>query len=175
MKKRTRKELAAAPKPCNPAELEVLSHWYFGKALHLGFLSVFERLDDSLIAGSVQYEVTELYNSYHGAGWLHSENCIKGYDYSGDFWGHVIGPLYCGGIASRSYGQVRIVGHRDLKRLMVFQGYLGRKESGRLRKPFERLAREYGAGENTATRDSGVLIAGRVDGAAAVSSHGAQP
>jgi hypothetical protein len=170
--KRTQAELMKAPLPSCPAELEVLSTWYFGAPLHLSHLRVADDYSFGDEAdGSASYEVLEEYNSYHGRGWLFGQCCIVGYDYSRDFWAHVIGRLYCGGIASRSYGQVNVLGRRNVKRLKDFEGYLRRNESGRLRKAFERLARSYGAGENTVTRDSRVLTSGREDGAHAVSKH----
>lgn len=167
--KRTRAELATAPKPRNPAELEVLSAWYFGTPLHLELLWVTDHKFFQAADGSAQYQVAEKYNDYHGTGWLHGKCCIKGYDYSRDFWAHVIGHLYCGGIATHSYGQATVIGRRNVLRLKAFEGFLRRKESGRLSVPFERLAREHGAGENTVTRDSRVLTTGRVDGAVAAS------
>lgn len=166
--KRTREQLKAMPKPQCPAELEVLTAWYFGKALHLSELSVYESNREG-IAGGATYRVAELYNDYHGKGWLHADDCIRGYDYSSDFWAYVIGHLSCGGIAAHSYGQAVVVGHRDVLRLKKFEGFLRRKEADRLRKAFERLAREHGAGENTVIRDSRVLTTGRVDGAVAAS------
>lgn len=169
--KRTRQELEAMPKPQCPAELEVLSQWYFGKKLHLSTLHVYDSGSAPASSAGAQYEVAESYNDYHGSGWLHSTHCINGYDYSRDFWAFVIGPLCCGGIAGHSYGQANVFGHRDALRLRKFQDHLRRKEPGRLRSPFVRLAREHGAGENTATRDSRVQIAGREDGAATVSSQ----
>lgn len=173
---RTRQELLDAPKPSNPAELEVLSRWYFGKPLHLAFLRIRRAETTEPFAAYGQYEVAELYNDYHGNGWLFGQCCIHGYDYSRDFWQHVVGVLYCGGIADHSYGQVRIKGHRDRLRLQRFEECLRRKESGRLGKAFERLAREYGAGENTETADDGVLTTGRVDGAVGASiTQAAQP
>jgi hypothetical protein len=172
--KRTRTELEAMPKPKNPAELEVLSQWYFGAPLHLGGLRVSDEIGtDGAYYG--QYEVGELYNDYHGDDWLFGKNCIKGYDYSRDFWRHVVGELYCGGIAASSYGQVRVREHRDQKRLKEFAGYLRRNESGRLRKAFERLALLNGEGENTVTRDSRVQTSGRADGAVAASNVGGAP
>lgn len=167
--KRSLAELKASPLPSSPAELEVLSTWYFGTSLHLSRLYVHLKGNAPMSDAGVQYEVREEYGSYHGNGWLFGCYCINGYDYSRDFWEHVIGNLYCGGIAGRSYGQANVFGHRNVKRLKEFEEYLRRKESGRLRKTFERLARSYGAGENTATRDSCVLMGGREDGALAVS------
>lgn len=171
--RRSREELRLMPKPSNPAELEALSYWYFGKELHMSLLTVSEHKWASASDGSVAYEVKEKYNDYNGSGWLHTEYCIKGYDYSRDFWAFVIGNLTCGGIASHSYGQAIVIGKRNLLRLQEFEKCLRLKGSGRLRRPFERLARKHGAGENTVIRDSRVLISGRVDGAAAASFGGA--
>lgn len=165
---RTREQLRAMPKPGCSAELEVLSQWYFGVPLHFSKLYVHGGWAPAADAGAT-YEVAEPYNSYHGDGFLFGKNCIKGYDYSGAFWQYVVGNMSCGGIASHSYGQVNVFGHRDVARLRAFESFLRQKKPGRLRKAFERLAREQGAGENTVTRDSRVQIAGRVDGAAAVS------
>jgi hypothetical protein len=159
--KRTRAELNATPRPANPAELEVLSEWYFGKALHLAELRCYGE--------GASYRVRERYNDYHGKGWLHKEGCIDGYNYSEHFWAHVIGRLSCGGIAGHSYGQTRVIGHRNSLRLQRFAEYIRRKESGRLRKPFERLAQQYGLGESASIRDKRTLTRGRVDGASAAS------
>lgn len=159
--KRTRKELMKMPRPHNPAELEVLSHWYFGMPLHLSLLYIY--------VNTAQYQVLEEYKSYHGDGFNFSAYSCDGYDYSSVFWNFVIGELCCGGIAAHSYGQAHIRGHRDMARLKRFEGFMRGRQSGRLRKPYERLALLFGEGENTATHDSGVLITGRVDGAVAVS------
>jgi hypothetical protein len=167
--KRTRAQLEAMPKPRNPAELEVLSAWYFGMPLHLEQLWVTDYKSCQAADGSAQYRVAEEYNDYHGEGWLHGKSCINGYDYSREFWAHVIGHLYCGGIATHSYGQATVIGRRNVLRLKAFEEFLLRKESGRLSARFERLARKHGAGENTVTRDSRVLTTGRVDGAVAAS------
>jgi hypothetical protein len=168
--KRSRTELLAAPLPRCPAELEVLSTWYFGAPLHLSCLRMYAKGMAPASEAGAEYEVREEYNSYHGNGWLFYGCAIEGYDYSSDFWAHVIGNLYCGGIASHSYGQCNVFGRRNVKRLKEFEECLRRNESGRLRRAFERLARSYGAGENTATRDSRVLTSGREDGAHAVSN-----
>lgn len=165
MDKRSREELALMPKPGNPAELEALSMWYFGAPLHFSTLRIYGSGSAPVAVATCQYEVVEAYDSYHGSGWLHGKCCTVGYDYSRDFWAHVCGPLYCGGIAHRSYGQANVFGRRDLRRLERFAEYLRRKESGRLRKAFERLAACNGSGENAVTRDSCVQTSGRVDGA----------
>lgn len=173
MTKRTKKELLTMPKPHNPAELELLTLWYFGKRLHASKLNVWMgRIEKENSFAHAQYEVLEPYASYHGTGWNFSSYDIVGYDYSRDFWRFVFGDLYCGGIANCSYGQTYVRSYRDSKRLKVFEEYLRRKQSGRLRKPYERLAHLLGVGENTAILDSSVLIAGRVDGAVTVSNAG---
>jgi hypothetical protein len=169
IQRRSRAELASMPKPESPAELEVLSRWYFGTPLHLKSLWVTPRAPKCPDTAGGQYAVREPYNDYHGKGWLWGQCENAGYDYSAAFWRHVIGELYCGGIAECSYGQATVIGRRNIARLQRFEECLRRKESGRLRKAFERLAREYGAGENTGTMDNGVLTAGRVDGADAAS------
>ncbi len=162
MQKRTDEELRKMPLPANALELEVITEWYFGMPLHLSKLYVYE-------GGGAQYEVRELYNEYHGDGFLHSSHCTNGYGYSERFWKRVIGVLYCGGIGGHSYGQTKAQGHRNIKRLASLAKYLKVNGACKLRKPFERLARMNGAGENRVMRDSSVQIAGREDGAAAVS------
>lgn len=162
IEKRTQGELRRMPLPRNPAELEVLSMWYFGKPLHLKLLSGW--------GDSFSYEVAEDYNSYHGEGWLFDQCCIDGYDYSRVFWRRVIGELDCGGIARASHGSVRSTSKRSAARLRKFSEYLRRNESGRLGTSFRRLAHEYGMGENAVTRDSCVQTGGRVDGAPAASN-----
>lgn len=97
MEKRSKADLHARKKPSNAVELAELSEWYFGKSLHLQYLKV--------IGETASYRVSEKYNEYHGKSWLHDTHCIKGYDYSRDFWQWAIGELYCGGIAAHSYGQ----------------------------------------------------------------------
>jgi hypothetical protein len=141
--------------------------WYFGKPLHFSSLSVYGNGSAPAAVGTCQYKVEEEYNSYHGSGWLFGKCAIDGYDYSGDFWRHVCGPIYCGGIAGHSYGQANIFGYRDRLRLEKFSEYLRRKESGRLRKSFERLAHQYGMGESAVNRDSCAQTSGRVDGVVA--------
>lgn len=161
--KRTRAELKAVPRPRNTAELEVLSAWYFGKALHIGTLWVYES------GGS--YDVAEAYDEYHGDGWLHSKHCIRGYDYSRDFWRHVFGPLGTGGIARNSYGSFTIEGgHREASRLKSLQESWRQRDAGRVRKSLARLVPGYGGEENTAILGSGrVLRDDRVDGASTAS------
>lgn len=167
--KRTIQELHAMPKPSNPAELEVLSMWYFGVPLHLSKLNIYPSGFNEEAIGGAQYEVRELYNSYHGKGFNFGSGSIDGYDYSAAFWEYVIGPLTCGGIAGHSYGQTNTYGFRDHKRLQKFSEYLRRNESGRLRKAFERLALLNGEGESMITRDSRAQTSGREDGVVAVS------
>lgn len=116
--KRSSADLKAAPQPRCPADLEALSLWYFGTPLHLSKLSLYCVEDGK---ASAQYEVREEYSSYHGENGLFSSFCIKGYDYSRDFWRHVIGDLYCGGIASRSYGQAKVIGESNVSRLKEFE------------------------------------------------------
>jgi hypothetical protein len=164
IEKRSDAELRSMPRPSNPSELEVLSYWYFGKALHLS------RLD--ICGASVSYAVREEYNSYHGNKWLHMCGCIDGYDYSARFWNFVIGILTCGGIAGHSYGQARVIGYRNALRLNRFSEYLRKKESGRLRRPYERLAQQLGLGESASIRGKRTLTQGRVDGASAAFSAG---
>lgn len=161
-------ELRALPRPRNTAELEALSAWYFGKALHIAALRTYS------VGGS--YEVAERYNDYHGKGWLHSEHCIRGYDYSRDFWQHIFGPLSCGGIASRSYGQFKIEGgYREKLRLKNLEDSWRRKDAGRVRNSLARLAPNGGGGESAGIGRSRALTSGRVDAAGAASLAIAQP
>jgi len=154
--KRTASELAAMPRPRNVAELEILSFWYFGKALHFSRLIVRENY--------VEYEVAEKYNAYHGARWLFSTFSCEGYDYSGAFWRHVVGNLFCGGIAAHSYGQARPhPGHREQKRLEELRDSWLSKRTGRPRATLARLAEQIGFGESTTIRGDRAHINGRVD------------
>ncbi len=155
-----KRRIEKAPKPSNDAELELLSLWYFGKALHAKF---------SIGATSGSYEIVERYNSYHGKGYEFSQGCSRGYDHSAFFWEHVFGTLSCGGIADRSYGQFNITGHRNKARLMRWQDTKRKRGISVLRSAFLRLARCVGAGENRAIRGGSVLMTGRVDGAVGAS------
>lgn len=165
MTPRTLAELKALPRPRNTAELEALTLWYFGKALHIGRLYVG--------GNSVSYDIAEAYNDYHGKGWLFAQHDTKGYDYSARFWRRVFGVLNCGGIARNSYGQSTIEGgHRERLRLKQLRDSWARKDAGRVRKSLARLAPNGGGGENTAILGSGrVPSLGREDGAGAVSSE----
>jgi len=129
---RNNKSFIGIPKPSSDAELEILSELYFGAPLHLRSLSAYE--------SSASYEVSELYDSYHGSGWQFGKGDIRGYDHSAKFWRHVVGELSCGGIAGRSYGQTHVQSHRDYMRLKIWVDSRRRKDSGRIRKPFSRLA-----------------------------------
>ena len=124
----------SVPRPRSDAELALLSMAYFGKALHLRDLSVYDI--------SASYRVDEDYNSYHGAGFRYDETDTKGYDSSRRFWEHVIGALHTGGIAGVSYGQVRINGYRQKKRLQKWECDRRRKDSSSVRTPFTRLVRQ---------------------------------
>ena len=149
-------KLKKAPIPRNALELELLSEWYFGKKLHASF---------DVYGDSGSYQITEVYNSYHGKGFEFSENCGDGYDHSRNFWNHVFGELSCGGIATRSYGQFKIKGYRHKRRLMAWQKMKARQDANYIRPAFVRLARNVGAGENRTIRGNSVLITGREDGA----------
>lgn len=115
------------PLPQSVEELEILTEWYFGKPLHFRFLRV------------GYYKVEESYNSYHGPGFAFDFSCTKGYDHSRDFWNQVCGPLSCGGIAVRSYGQFNCRSYRGKKRIEKFWVNSG-KGSSSIRPQFARLA-----------------------------------
>lgn len=135
------KRLIGKPKPVSDDELAILSNWYFGKPLHVDF---------DFYTESGSYKVIEKYNDYHGKGYEFGECCIHGYHHSRAFWNFVFGVLYCGGIASSSYGQFRANSERDKKRLMRWKD--SRKAntgSGRIRKPFARLAEQLTGSERT--------------------------
>lgn len=138
LQKRSAKDLTSGLKPKSPAELEILSRWYFGKPLHLDSLQVYSH-GDSDPAGSARYSVKELYNSYHGEKFLHGERCTKGYDYSATFWRFAIGELYCGGIASTSYGQAHVSTIKEVDRLKKLQALVEGGDHGRVRKAFKEL------------------------------------
>ena len=138
---KTRDGLLLCPLPQNDAELEVLSRAYFGVPLHLSSLSCWN--------GYGSYQVKEKYNDYHGAGFQYSQFDIDGYNHSGLFWRSVIGRLTCGGIATHSYGQVKVINHRQAKRLERWIDSRRNKESGRLLKPFVRLANQLQGLEKT--------------------------
>ena len=122
------------PLPRNAAELALLSKWYFGKPLHLSSFSIFKT--------GGRYEIAEPYNSYHGKGWNFSQGSCDGYDYSGRFWDAGFGELYCGGIATHSYGQFHVKGHRNKIRLEALAKEInkGGGSHGAVRTIFERLA-----------------------------------
>ncbi|MGE0290630.1 MAG: hypothetical protein AB7I42_25115 [Bradyrhizobium sp.] len=157
------------PLPRCDAELSLLASVYFGAPLRLANLDLW--------GDSAQYEVAQDYSAYHGEGFKYGKHCIVGYDHSRAFWNSVIGPLYCGGIARASYGQARVIGHRNKQRI---EYWIQDRRSGRDSSPrpmFVRLARQHGAGESSADRTrppaSVALTGGRVDGAPAASSRGA--
>lgn len=152
------------PLPSSDAELQVLSHIYFGLPLKAKF---------SVLGKSGRYEIEQLYNSYHGEGFAYGKCCIIGYDHSRIFWGTVFGPLICGGIASRSYGQFHVRSHRHRRRLERWLKRVRNGQGDHLSRPFARLAQAYGLGENIGIRGTGVLTGGRVD--AAPSSFTALP
>lgn len=142
------------PLPCNDAELEVISEIYFGRPLHIRALRTW------------WYEVDEDYNSYHGKGFLFSQHSTEGYDHSRLFWNTVFGRLGTGGIARASYGSFEPHGHRHTIRLRNWMEHRRKKETGRLRAPFVRLARQLSeTGGNRVIRGSSVLTEGREDGA----------
>lgn len=134
-------ELKRAPKPRNPKELEILSMWYFCAPLHFSMLRVYPDVRGVSRGGCAQYEVAEPYNSYNGKKWLFGCADIDGYDYSAKFWRHVVGELYCGGIAAHSYGQAHIGTIKDCARLTRFANYLTCGKSGELGAAFKALAK----------------------------------
>jgi hypothetical protein len=156
-----------APKPRCDEELSILSDIYFGAPLRLLTLRVY--------GNTAQYEVEQDYNAYHGEGFRYGKCANIGYDHSRIFWRHVIGNLYCGGIARASYGQANIKSHRDAARLEFWIKDRRNPSGSSARETFVRLARSHGAGENIARRNrpptNGVLSEGRVDGASAASSN----
>lgn len=140
------------PLPRNDAELEILSEIYFGVKLRLSRLSggiVKKRPDEPLLEHlSVSYTVEQPYNDYHGNGFDYSEGCIIGYDHSRLFWRTVVGNLFCGGIATHSYGQTRVFGHRKIKNIEEWISSRRKKGLCKPRKSFVRLAQEHGLGES---------------------------
>jgi hypothetical protein len=170
MFRRTCRELRALPRPRNTAELEALSAWYFGVALHIRSLRV------NGCGG--WYEIDESYDSYNRApkaawkgptadGSKPYDN--SGYDYSRDFWQHIFGRLGTGGTARASYGDFKSerAGHREALRLASLQDSWRRKDAGRVRKSLARLAPNGGGGESGGIRGSATLTLGREDGAEA--------
>ena len=136
------------PKPSNDVELAIVSEIYFGAPLSLSSLS-----DSS-------YAVREEYNSYHGDGFAFACCSCEGYDRSQGFWNWVFGPLYCGGIATHSYGQFTPVSHRDKARLTRWQ-VSRRTEKGRTPRPaFVRLAAQCRERKNSEIRGIAVPIHG---------------
>jgi hypothetical protein len=149
-------ECLIIPLPNCDAELEIVSEIYFKIPLHLS------RLDRN------SYKVRERYDDYHGNGWQFSTYSIAGYDHSELFWKTICGDLYCGGIASHSYGQFKINSKRHEKRIQHWINSRRGKKPDTVRTPLVRLAQKYGLGESIAIRGSGALTDGREDGAAAV-------
>jgi len=107
---RSKGELNSKAKPETAKDLEKLSLWYFGVTLNLSSLSIYGK--------TAKYEVKQKYDDYHGNGFLFGKSSIDGYEYSARFWDHVIGRLYCGGIANKSYGQANIVDEEQRRRLV---------------------------------------------------------
>lgn len=138
----------AFPKPANDAELAVVSEILFGIPLSLNSLS------------ATSYTVEQPYTSYHGGGFAFGPHCISGYCRSAAFWEWLFGPLVCGGIASRSYGQFKILSHRDKARIMRWQ-VSRRQDKGRtLRPAFVRLAAQCRERKNSEIRGIAVPIHG---------------
>lgn len=153
---------SAIPAPRNDEELALLSLWYFGLSLRLKELRAW--------SGGASYEVAELYSMYHGDGYAYNGYSCDGYDSSRDFWRAVIGELTCGGIASHSYGQAKVVGHRNAARLEQWIKLRKLQRISTPRKLFERLALKQGEGERTRIRDMRRVTGGRVDAAQALSN-----
>ena len=155
-------EYRRMPKPRNDAELAILTEWFFWAPLSLSVLQV--------ATGYARYEVKQKFDSYHGAEFRLKSRCQ--YDADAGFWRFVIGELTCGGVAGSSYGQAKVVGWRNQKRL---ESWVQSRRNGGVscvRPAFARLARAIGAGENRTIRGGSVLIAGREDGAAGASIVG---
>jgi hypothetical protein len=171
--RRTKSQLRSLPRPRNVAELQALTAWYFGVPLNLARFT-FGRSEGS-------YEIAENYDSYNRSGpqaWRKpTEDGSKpydnsGYDYSRDFWDHVFGPLYCGGVARASYGQFRSAGgYREAIRLRSLENsWRGRNAgSSSVRTSLARLAPNGGGGESAGSDRSRALTSGRVDAAEAAS------
>lgn len=117
--------------PSNDAELAVVSEYIFGWPLHLCVLNVHGQY------GS--YEVEQNHDAYYDHKFSESVH-QSSYEVDRAFWATVIGPLFCGGIARASYGQVHVTGHRQRRRLAAWQ-HSRRSETGNtLRPAFARLA-----------------------------------
>lgn len=146
--------LRGMPKPGTDAELEILSEWYFGLALHFKKLWGFSM--------SVQESWDEMSG---GSG------AIDDYNSSDAFWKHVMGgPLSCGGIAGSCYGSYNVNGYRNKKRLADWVSSRRRGDSSSVRPAFVRLAEQLRSSEGTPRiRNRGVLTSGREDGALAAS------
>lgn len=160
MKRRTRNQLYQFPLPRNDEEFALLTLWYFGARLSLSRFSFY--------GSGASYEVAEKYNDYHGKGFAYGECCIKGYDSSAEFLRQVFGGLNCGGIASSSYGQTTVIGHRNKQRLKAWEISRRGKGGSAARPVFVRLAADIGGGERARIRGVRSLSLGRVDGAEAV-------
>lgn len=144
------------PKPRTDDELAVLTELCFGLPSGLSRLLCGSYESDTKFSKMFSKE----FLSYHGV----STGSCRLYDYAGWFWNHVCGPLSCGGIAGRSYGQFKWTGYRHKKRIQFWE-HDRRKNQGRpLREPFIRLARQLRDGKNREIRGIPVLTSSRVDG-----------
>lgn len=149
------------PKPESVKELEILSEFIFGKALHLRILTVYdnyalydvkEKHDDSY-----DYKFESIFNS--------------NYVIDGAFWRHVVGGLSCGGIATTCYGQVKVTGgHRERKRLKKLSNSVHGGDANYIRPMFVRLADQLRDRRSRMIRGDSALSKGREDAALGVSS-----
>lgn len=124
------------PLPSNDSELEVLSRYIFGVKLHL--------LKLNLYGDCASYEVKEDHDYYYDQKFNRDAQCSS-YEVDTLFWASVIGSLTCGGIARASYGQVKVFGYRNKKRIFKWVSSRGRKDANYIRPAFVRLAERCGS------------------------------
>lgn len=124
------------PKPRNDAEFAVFSEYVFGKPLSLMSFR-FGKEEGS-------YEIKEDFESYFPHK-LSQSLCEGYYGLNEWFTKTVFGTLYCGGIARAAYGQFKIHGYRNRKRLQHWiqsrrVGDSHPSKPNQLRPAFNRLA-----------------------------------
>lgn len=76
--------------------------------------------DNKFVFINLLYHCDQIHDSYYDHKFS-MEVFNSSYDVDGAFWRHCIGELYCGGIASCSYGQVETTSYKEYERLLNFK------------------------------------------------------
>jgi len=156
------------PLPTNDADFAILSEIIFGAPLSLSQLWLHGEYGRA--------EIAQRYDDFATVDGYFSSHENAGYDRIGWFWQTVMGPM--GTSRSLTTTGIKIVSHRQRARIENWIKHRRDNRGSTPSAPFVRLAHRYGVGENIVNRNrppaSGVLPAGRADGAAAVSLIGGE-